>query len=217
MTESITKLTWIQSWHLHLGAGLIPWSALFSILASCFSFSHRIALSETLLAEPLSTWNLPSSYTSCRLNPHDWLDRLCVYGIYKRTLRAPTKENTLFLIAVDIGGKKTQEYDQIRIWAAPRAGLEISTVLEGILGRWGGLWLPARERTLTAVTHEKHLFFLCFDLFCRLFWIFFSFCSYTVVIYCFFPLSHIVYCCYKPLPLHWAFAVLWSFPFLKNF
>ena len=29
---------------------------------------------------------------------------------------------------------------------------------------------------------------------------------------CFF-LSHIFYCCYKPLPLHWAFAVLWSFPF----
>ena len=25
--------------------------------------------------------------------------------------------------------------------------------------------------------------------------------------------SHIFYCCYKPLPLHWAFAVLWSFPF----
>ena len=24
--------------------------------------------------------------------------------------------------------------------------------------------------------------------------------------------SHIFYCCYKPLPLHWAFAVLWSFP-----
>jgi len=24
--------------------------------------------------------------------------------------------------------------------------------------------------------------------------------------------SHTFYCCYKPLPLHWAFAVLWSFP-----
>jgi len=31
---------------------------------------------------------------------------LCVYGIYKRTLRAPTKENTLVLIAVDIERKK---------------------------------------------------------------------------------------------------------------
>ena len=34
---------------------------------------------------------------------------------YKRTLRAPTKENTLVLIAVDINGKNTQEQDQIRI------------------------------------------------------------------------------------------------------
>ena len=32
-----------------------------------------------------------------------------------RSLRAPTKENTLALIAVDIGGKNTQEQDQIRI------------------------------------------------------------------------------------------------------
>ena len=49
------------------------------------------------------------SCTNCRLNPHDQLGRLCIYGIYKRTLRAPTKENTLVLIAVDIGGKNTQE------------------------------------------------------------------------------------------------------------
>ena len=48
----------------------------------------------------------------------------------------------------------------------------MSTVLEGILGWWGGLWLPARERTLTAVTQEKHLLCLCFDLFCRFFSIF---------------------------------------------
>ena len=29
--------------------------------------------------------------------------------------------------------------------------------------------------------------------------------------------SHIFYCCYKPLPLCWAFTVLWSFPFFLNF
>ena len=51
---------------------------------------------------------LPTSYTSCRLNPHDQLGRVCVYGIYKRSLRAPTKENAIVLIAVDIGGKNTQ-------------------------------------------------------------------------------------------------------------
>ena len=45
------------------------------------------------------TQNPPISYTSCRLNPHDQLSRLHVYGIYKRTLRAPIKENTLALIA----------------------------------------------------------------------------------------------------------------------
>ena len=61
------------------------------------------------------TQSLPTSCTGGRLNPHDQLSRLCVYGIYKRTLRAPTKENTLVLIAVDIGGKNTQEEDQIRI------------------------------------------------------------------------------------------------------
>ena len=51
----------------------------------------------------------PNLCTSCRLNPCDKLSRLCVYGIYKRSLRAPTKENTLVLIAVDIGGKNTQD------------------------------------------------------------------------------------------------------------
>ena len=55
------------------------------------------------------TQNLPTSCTTCRLNPHDQLSRFCVYGIYKMSLRAPTKENTLALIAVDIGGENTQE------------------------------------------------------------------------------------------------------------
>ena len=32
--------------------------------------------------------HLPTTCTSCRLNTHDQLGRLCVYGIYKRTLRA---------------------------------------------------------------------------------------------------------------------------------
>ena len=79
-------------------------------------------------------------------------------------------------MAVDVGGKDMQEEDQIRLWAAPAAGPETSTELEGILGRWGGLWLPARERTGTAVTQEKPVLFLFFDLFCTFFWIcFFTF------------------------------------------
>ena len=108
------------------------------------------------------TQNLPTSCTSCRLNPHDQLSRLCVYGICKRPLRAPTKENAQALIAVNTGGKNTQEQDQIRIWAASTAGPEISTLLEGILGRWGGLWLPVRERTLTAVDSRKTFIILIF-------------------------------------------------------
>ena len=40
------------------------------------------------------TQNLPTGCTSCRLNPHNQLSRLCVYGIYKRLFRAPSKENT---------------------------------------------------------------------------------------------------------------------------
>ena len=32
------------------------------------------------------------------------LSRLCVNGLYIRTLRAPTKENALAVIAADIGG-----------------------------------------------------------------------------------------------------------------
>ena len=122
--------------------------------------------------------SLPTGCTSCRLNQQGQLGRLHVYGIYKRSLRAPTKENTLVLIAVDIVGKNTQEQDQIRIWAAPTAGPEINTALEDILGRWGGLWLWVRERILTAVTQEKHLLFLCFDLLCRFFGIHFLFFSF---------------------------------------
>ena len=64
----------------------------------------------------------------------------------------PQKKNALVLIAVDTGLKNIQEKDQIRIWAAPTEGPETSIVLEGILGRQGGLWLPVRERTLAAVT-----------------------------------------------------------------
>ena len=49
-----------------------------------------------------------------QINPHNQLSRLCVDRIYKRILRAPTKENALALIAVDIGVRNTQEEGQIR-------------------------------------------------------------------------------------------------------
>ena len=50
-----------------------------------------------------------TSFTSFILNPYNHPGRLCVYGIYKRSLSTLTKENALVVIAVDIGGKNTQE------------------------------------------------------------------------------------------------------------
>ena len=50
-------------------------------------------------------------------------------------MRAPKKENTLVLIAVDTRGKNTQAQDQIRIGAALTVGPETKKELEGILGR----------------------------------------------------------------------------------
>ena len=49
------------------------------------------------------------SHQLYRLNPHNQLSRLCVYGIYKRSLSAPIKENALILIAVDTGRKNTEQ------------------------------------------------------------------------------------------------------------
>ena len=69
---------------------------------------------------------------SCRLNPHNQLGRLCVYGIYKRTLRAPTKENTRIRIAVDKGGKNTQK---TRLESdLPQQQVQRPAALEGTLG-----------------------------------------------------------------------------------
>ena len=51
----------------------------------------------------------------------------------------------------------------MRVWAAPTADPDTSPVLACILGRQGGLWLPTRERMLTAETQERHLLFLYFD------------------------------------------------------
>ena len=61
------------------------------------------------------TQNLPTSCTSCRINPHDQLGRLCIYGIYKRTMRVPMKVNTVALATVDTGEKNTQGQHQIRV------------------------------------------------------------------------------------------------------
>ena len=56
------------------------------------------------------------------------------------------------------------------MWVSPTACPEISTMMKNIRRRWGRLWFQARERTVTAVTQDKHVL-LYFDLFCRLPWI----------------------------------------------
>ena len=48
---------------------------------------------------------------------------------------------------------------------------------------------------------------LLYFIFVGLFW----FCLWVYMYMCIF--SHTFYCCYKPLPLRWGSAVLWSFPF----
>ena len=52
---------------------------------------------------------------------------------------------------------------------------------------------------------------LLYFIFVGLFW----FCLWVYIYVCIF--SHTFYCCYTPLPLRWAFAVLWSFPFFFSF
>ena len=118
--------------------------------------------------------DLKPSDQLCKLDSKStWsIFRLCVYRIYERILKAPTAENALILTAMDTGNKNTQEQDQVRVWAAPTAGPETNTILEDILGRQGGLWLPARESMLIAETREKYFLFLYYDLFYKCFWIF---------------------------------------------
>ena len=86
---------------------------------------------------------------------------------------------------------------------------------------------PSEGRILTAVTQEKRLLFLFFDLFCRFFYIFFPASVVLSILLAlrnpikflsfFFRFSHVFYRRHKPLPLHWAFAVLRSFPLFFPF
>ena len=52
------------------------------------------------------TQNLPTNCTSCGLNPHNQLSRLCVCGLYKRTLRAHKRKCT----SSDSCGRWRQEH-----------------------------------------------------------------------------------------------------------
>ena len=77
---------------------------------------------------------------------------LRLWEIWKVT-EAPPGENAPVLTAVDLEARTHRSRARLDL-SCPLRGPETSTVL-GILGRQGGLWLPARERALTAVTQEK--------------------------------------------------------------
>ena len=124
------------------------------------------------------TQNLPISCISCRSNAQDQLPD-CVYRICKRSLRAPTKENSLVLIAVDTGGKKHRRrtrleselpHSRSRDQQCCRASREVRSTDSQ---RGKGLWQQGLK---------KNLLFLCFDFFCRFFWIFFFFPPPIVVV-----------------------------------
>ena len=53
------------------------------------------------------------------------------------------------------------------------------------------------------------------SIYCTLFFVLFWFCLWVCMFMCIF--GHTFSCSYKTLPLHWAFAVLWSFPFFHFF
>ena len=79
---------------------------------------------------------IPSHHcsTSFRLNPHDQLGRFCVYGIYKRTLRAPTKEDALALMLWTLEARTHRSRTRLESELPPQQ-VQISAVLEGMLGR----------------------------------------------------------------------------------
>ena len=45
---------------------------------------------------------------------------LCLWNTYERSLSTPTKENTLVLLAVDIGGKSTLEWTRLESELPPQ-------------------------------------------------------------------------------------------------
>ena len=134
-------------------------------------------------------------------------------------MRIPTRENPLVLIAVDIGGKKHKGIGPDENLSCPhsRSRDQHSAGWHPREGRW--TVTPARERNLTAVTQEKTFIIRMFVL--QILLDFFSFFPPSVVVVNFISsmksnstfklffsfLKHIFYCCYKPLVLHWAFAV----------
>ena len=169
------------------------------------------------------TENLLTSCTSYQLNPHDQLGRLCVYGIYKRTMWDPTEEKAVALADMHFGGKNTRQYDHIRVWAVPTAGPESSPVLEGILGRqrWAvthskqkntGRWYLKKTFIIILLFWFVLQLVLDFSSFLPLLlWLLIWLLLLAYLSFWELFLNNTFYFLYILLHLCWPFAVLWSF------
>ena len=62
----------------------------------------------------------PTSWTGCRLNPHNQLGRLCVCGICKRSLRAPTKRTHRSRTRLESELPHSRSRDQHSVGGSPR-------------------------------------------------------------------------------------------------
>ena len=147
-------------------------------------------------------------------------------------MRAPTKENTLALAAVDIGGNSMQEKGHIRVWAVSIAGQETSPVLEGILGRQRWTVTHNEGNDVDTWNLKKniyyHYFFICSVVGSAQLLLFYFFSSVAEVVnfiitinyltfWNFFFFKQSFYSLYILLPLCWPFAVLWGFSFVLFF
>jgi len=125
--------------------------------------------------------NLPTSCTSCRLNLHNQLSRLCVYGVYKRPLRMPPKENVQFWYCghwrqehrgagpdQNVSCPHSRSRDQHSVGGHPR---EV---------RWTVTASKAKDSNSS--DSRKTFIILIFYLYYRFFWIYFSFFSSSVVV-----------------------------------
>ena len=55
-----------------------------------------------------------------QINPHNQLSRLCVDRIYKRILRAPTKEKALALIALEVEARTQRRRSRLESELPPQ-------------------------------------------------------------------------------------------------
>ena len=112
------------------------------------------------------TQNRPISGTSCRLNPHNHLGKLCVYEYTKGHWEVPQQKAHCQMWTLE--ARRRRRKTRLESQVSP---LQIQRPAQ--YWRQGELWLREREKTLTAEIQEKHSLSLYFNLLHICFWIFF--------------------------------------------